>query len=83
MAMALHGKNTHYAWHEIMPRHWFSEAKKVDFPKAEMQAIINQTVSNIESVIKNVSARLPDKFPDEIASPIFNGIRKVTNKINS
>lgn len=28
MAMALHGKNTHYAMHEIMPCHWFDELFK-------------------------------------------------------
>ena len=27
MAMALHGNNTHYAWHEIMPRHWFEQSR--------------------------------------------------------
>ena len=37
MAMDLHAKNAHYAWHEIMPRHWFSHSAKVDFPKVQMQ----------------------------------------------
>jgi len=83
MAMALHGKNTHYAWHEIMPRHWFDEAKKVDFPETEMQTIIEQTINNIDSVLNNVSARLPDDFPNEISKPIFEGMRKVISKITS
>lgn len=81
MAMALHGKNTHYAWHEIIMRHWFSEAKKVDFPKTEMQSIIDQTISNVDSVIANISSRLPDDFPSEIVEPIFNGINKLIKKL--
>ena len=81
MAMALHGKNTHYAWHEIMMRHWFAEAKKVNFPEAEMQSIIDQTINNVDSVISNVSSRLPDDFPSEIVEPIFNGINKIIKKL--
>ena len=81
MAMALHGKNTHYAWHEIIMRHWFIEAKKVDFPETEMQSIIDQTISNVDSVISNVSSRLPDDFPNEIVQPIFNGINKLIKKL--
>ncbi len=82
MAMALHGKNTHYTWHEIMPRHWFDEAKKVNFPKTEMQAIIEHTMSNIEPIIENISSRLPDDFPTNIYEPIFNGINNIAKKLN-
>jgi len=81
MAMALHGKNTHYAWHDIMPRHWFDEAKKVDFPETEMKAIIDKTINNAESVITNVSSRLPSYIPDDISNPIFNSIINLTKKI--
>lgn len=80
MAMALNGKNKHYRWHEIMPRHWFNESKKVDFPESEMQAIIEQTIGSIDSVITDVVSRLPADFPDDIANPIFDGIRKTAGK---
>jgi len=80
MAMALHGKNSHYKWYEIMPRHWFEESKRVDFPETEMQAIIDQTLSKIEDVIAEVNSKLPDKFPNNISSPIFEGMRKMAKK---
>jgi serine/threonine-protein kinase HipA len=83
MAMALHGKNKHYRWDAIMPRHWFDESKKVDFPETEMQAIIDQTLSNIDSIIANVTSRLPTDFPDDITNPIFDGVRRVTSKFHS
>lgn len=83
MAMALHGKNKHYRWDGIMPRHWLDESKKVDFPETEMQAIIDQTLGNIDSIIANVTSRLPTDFPDEITNPIFDGIRRVTSKLYS
>lgn len=81
MAMALHGKNNHYAWHEIMPRHWFDESKQVDFPESGMQAIIDQTLSTIDTVIDDVSSRLPADFPGDIAEPIFKGIKKAAKKL--
>jgi serine/threonine-protein kinase HipA len=80
MAMALHGKNSHYKWHEVMPRHWFNESKKINFPASEMQAIIDQTLGKIEAVISDVCSKLPDEFPDDIASPIFEGMRKAANR---
>ncbi len=80
MAMALHGNNKHYRWDQIMPQHWFDESKKVDFPESEMQAIIDQILGSIDSVIADVVSRLPTNFPDDIASPIFDGIKKVVRK---
>ncbi len=80
MAMALHGKNTHYAWHEIMSRHWFSESKKVDFTASEMQAIIDQTLRVLDTVINDVSSRLPSGFPGDISTTIFDGMRKAAGK---
>lgn len=80
MAMALRGKNKYYRWDQIMPRHWFDEAKKVDFPEIEMKAIIDQTLSNIDSIIADVTTRLPTGFPDDITNPIFDGMRRSARK---
>ncbi len=81
MAMALHGKNTHYTWNEILPRHWFDESRKVDFPEAEMQETFSTTVAAIDTVIEYVSAHLPHGFPDAITTAIFDGLRKAGKKI--
>jgi len=80
MAMALHSKNTHYKLYEIMPRHWFSQARKVNFPESEMQTIIDETLQSIDSVILNVSKRLSHNFPDDIVTAIVDGIRKASGK---
>ena len=80
MAMALHGSNTHYKWHSIMPRHWFNESKRVSFPETEIQTIIEETLCTVDDVVSNVASRLPRDFPDHIATPIFEGIKKVTKR---
>ena len=80
MAMALRGKNTHYRWNEIMPRHWFAQAKKMDFPESEMQAIIDHTLGNLDTIIAETASKLPENFPDDIANPIFDGMKKAAGK---
>ncbi len=80
MAMALHSKNIHYHWHEMLPRHWFNQAKKLDFPGSDMEQIIEQTISNIDRVIDHVSTYLPADFPEDIADPVFNGMKNIAGK---
>lgn len=80
MAMAMHGKNNHYVWDEILPRHWFSEAKHVEFPEFEMQAIIEDTIARVEQVMDVVASSLQDDFPQHISGPIFDGIKQAARR---
>ncbi|MFV1976926.1 MAG: type II toxin-antitoxin system HipA family toxin [Candidatus Scalindua sp.] len=82
MAMALNGKNKHYVWHEIMLRHWFDESKKIDFPKTDMSEIIDRVIGTVDVVLDDVSARLPDKFPDDIVTPVFSQLKRAVNKLS-
>lgn len=81
MAMALHGKNKHYAWHEILPRHWFSHSAKADFPKAQMQQIMDDVTDRLESVIDVTAARIPADFPHQIAETIFTGMKRCIKRM--
>jgi len=45
-----------------------------------MQTIINKTLKSIDSVILNVSKRLPHNFPDDIVTSIVDGMRKASSK---
>jgi len=83
MAMALEGKNKHYLWQKIMPRHWFDEAKKVDFPTTEMQSIIDKALGNLEPVIDQVQSNLPEGFPEEISKPVFQGMLEARQKFDA
>ena len=76
MAMALHSKNVHYAWHEIMPRHWFSQSEKVHFPKSQMQQIMEEAADRLDSVIDTVGANMPADFPAAIADAIFADMKR-------
>ncbi len=76
MAMALHGSNKHYKWYDMMARHWFDKAKRVNFLESSMQAIIDSVVPKIEDLIEEVTLKLPDGFPSNISDAIFTGMRQ-------
>ena len=76
MAMALHGSNAHYNHHGILAKHWFQEAKKINFPESEMQSVIDETFGLMNPVIAKISSTLPKNFPKKTAHTIFDGIKK-------
>jgi len=45
-----------------------------------MQAIIDEADKKLDTVIKNVSDHLPEKFPIHIADPIFEMMKKTIAK---
>jgi serine/threonine-protein kinase HipA len=81
MAMSLKGKNRHYLWERMCVRHWLSTAKRCHFPEDEMTRIIEKILTDMDRVIKVVSAILPEGFPDEVAIPIFDGMRSARERI--
>lgn len=80
MAMSLNGKNIHYHWNEIQPRHWLETAKKCQLSERIMQEIIDETFENMETVISEVEKIIPVVFPKETSEPIFIGMRKLRDR---
>lgn len=83
MAMSLRGKNRHYLWESMLRRHWLATAKSCNFPEDEMTRIIERTLDEMDRVIERVSARLPAGFPNEVAMPIFEGMRRAGKRISA
>ncbi len=81
MAMSLQGQKPHYAWERMQPRHWLATAKQCNFPHDEMLQIIDRISGEMDQVIKSVEDILPKGFPTEIATPIFDGMRKARDRI--
>ena len=76
MAMALSGKNRHYNWSIIQPRHFVSTARKVGFNEKTANTLLAEVMGSVEDVIVQVEAQIPADFPDAIATPILSGILK-------
>jgi serine/threonine-protein kinase HipA len=74
MAMALSGKNRHYHWHTMQPRHFISTAEHVGFHAETARRLFNDMIDRVDTVIDKVKKDLPPDFPDAIATPIFAGM---------
>ena len=76
MAMALIGKNRHYHWYSMQPRHFVSTAESIGFNRETARGLFNEMVDKIDTVVSQVETQLPEQFPVSIASATFDGILK-------
>ena len=76
MAMALSGKNRHYHWDKMLPRHFMSTANQAGFNEKTAKAIMDEMIGMVDEVIAKVESQLPDGFPEEISTTIIEGIRR-------
>lgn len=74
MAMALVGKNRHYHWHTIQPRHFISTAENIGFNTDTARRLFNEMIDNINHVVSQVAAQLPGDFSKSIARATLDGI---------
>lgn len=73
LAMALLGKNRHYAMHTIHRRHFDSTAQKVGYaPTAK--PIIEAILTRTPAAIAEVQADLPQDFSPHVAETILGGL---------
>ncbi len=81
MAMALMGKRKCYDWNYIFYQHWLSTAKLSRFSPEEMETMIHETLDRMDDVLDEVAAQLPTDFPEAVALPIFDGMRKSRDRL--
>lgn len=81
MAMSLTGKSRHYTWIHMLHRHWLSTAKMCRFSPDEMAADMSELLEKMDEVIERVADRLPATFPEAVAGPIFDGMRRAREKL--
>ena len=84
MAMAFTGKNRHYHWHGIQPRHFMSTAKHAGFNEKRAGELLDDMMGWVDAVIASVEAQIPADFPAAIAEPILSGMREQRDRyVNS
>jgi serine/threonine-protein kinase HipA len=75
LAMAVSGKNRHYALATIMRRHFNATAVKCGWGE-NAEDIISELLNRVELAIAVVARQMPVDFPLDVAEPIIEGIRK-------
>ncbi len=74
MAMGLLGKNKHYRFHDIEPRHFLTTARAMNFPENQARRALTDLAQKTPGVIEAARAALPPDFPEEVAEPILTGL---------
>jgi serine/threonine-protein kinase HipA len=73
LAMAFTGKNRHYEWSRISPRHIRETAHRCGFG-AFIEAVMDQLVRAVPKATQEVARQIPSDFPPAIADSILQGI---------
>jgi serine/threonine-protein kinase HipA len=80
LAMAVAGKNRHYALKDIQRRHFDAMAAKCGYGESA-EGLIESILARVPAAIEAVQARLPAGFPDRVASPVFAGLQESAGKL--
>jgi serine/threonine-protein kinase HipA len=75
LAMAF-GTKPHYQIRQIAPRHFFQTATKAGAGRQLIQSIIQELLDISGAAVDSVLARLPKKFPEQVASSIATGMKR-------
>jgi len=81
MAMAIRGSKNYYHLHKIQYRHFIAQGKSVGFTQQDVIEMINHVVTNVDIVIENVRALLPENFPNGLSDKIFTGMKTQAKKL--
>lgn len=74
MAMAVSGKNRHYRWGEIRPRHWRTTAERLGLG-AEVESLLEEIPASVETALAAACRDLPSGFPEYVLDSITDGAR--------
>lgn len=81
MAMSVKGKNRHYRWSRIVPRHFFSTAQQVGVSRERTMAIIEEILDQADAAMAEVEALLPSHFPSSVSSPVMAGMARQLKRL--
>lgn len=82
LAMSLRGSNgKKWKLYTIYRRHFLQAAKDAQFSPEIMNNIISRMCEQVDDVIARVKNDLPNGFPKNISTPIFNGMRERKHRL--
>ena len=71
----------HYRWHNIQRRHFLETAKAVNYSPERAEGILDEMLQQVDSVIEQVSIKLPKGFPRNISQPVFDGMQLMKRRL--
>lgn len=82
LAMAVSGKNRHYALATIMRRHFNATAARCGWG-ANAEDIMEELLARVEPAIAAVTRLMPAGFPHDVAEAIFGGVRQQVRRLQA
>ena len=82
LAMAVLGKNRHYAMSQIQRRHFNNTARKLGYADSA-EPIIMDILARTPAVVAEVSASLPESFSQRVADSILGGLEEAARKLQT
>lgn len=83
LAMAVRGSSgKHYRCTHILRRHFNQMARKLGYA-ADMEPLIEETLSQVDPAIDTVSSWLPPDFSKSVSKSIFGGLRESAKQLAS
>lgn len=82
LAMAVLGKNRHYAMSQIRRRHFNTTARKLGYGDSA-EPIIMDILARTPAVVAEVGANLPAGFSQRVADSVLGGLEKATRKLQA
>lgn len=67
----------------LQRRYFLNTAKAVNYSVQRTEQILDDMLMKMESVIEEVSKKLPSKFLRKISQPIFDGLLSARNELTS
>lgn len=78
VAMAVTGRNRHYALAEILPRHWLEMARRCGI---DGEAIIHELLGRLPHVLATAATLLPTGFAENVSTPILQGLERAGGRL--
>jgi serine/threonine-protein kinase HipA len=80
LAMAVPGRHERYRLKEIRRQH-FNEMARLCFFGQDAEPILESLIERTPAAIEQVSARLPEHFPERVAQRIFAGLQHSADRL--
>jgi len=82
LAMAVSGTQRHYNLASIMRRHFNATAARCGWGD-DAEDIIGELLAKVEGAVDAVAKQLPEGFPDDVATAIFEGMRTQARRLEA
>ena len=80
MAMAVRGKNKHYNWQELRPRHFISTAQTIGITPHRAAELVESMLQEAPQVTARIREKVDGAIPQRVAEPILSGIGSVAER---